>query len=115
MGQTLTTDWGKVKIEVILVVSEKYALSINSWSFKPYVLTHLHRLKVKDRFDTIKVQRYGKDQMMTEVLTEYEEIYGLPPSKVIFVDDMETCRTQVKEKYPDIICIHPDEVWSYLT
>jgi len=112
--QTLTDDLGKVKVDVIEAASKKYALSIDSWSHKPYVLGLLHRLDLKKHFDTIRVQKYDKDIMMDEILTEYEEIYGVMPNKVIFVDDMEVCLKQVSSKYPEVICIHPDQVWEYL-
>jgi len=113
--QTLTDDLGKVKVDVIEAASKKYALSIDSWSHKPYVLGLLHRLDLKKHFDTIRVQKYDKDIMMDEILKEYQEIYGVLPRKVIFVDDMEVARNQVKKKFGEaVICIHPDDVWQYL-
>jgi len=111
---TLTTKFGVVKVDVIKAASEKYALSIASWSDKSYVLRLLHELGLYDRFDTIRVQRYGKDQMVMEILEEYVEIYGILPNRIIFVDDMKMARDEVKLTHPDVICIHPDNVWRYL-
>ncbi|MHA1973544.1 MAG: hypothetical protein ACTSW1_11155 [Candidatus Hodarchaeales archaeon] len=111
---TLDNGVGTVKTDIIEAASEKYALSIASWSNKSYVLRVLHELGLFDRFDTIKVQFYGKDQMMAEILSEYIEIYGTKPNRVIFVDDMTMALNEVQSMFPEIICIHPDKVWEYL-
>jgi len=44
-----------------------------------------------------------------------KEEYKWVKQELLTLFDMDICRQQVKSKYPEIICIHPDQVWEYLT